>query len=202
MPYSQFTTIGKVKEAFGIITVEGDRFFPTIPSIAISQTLTNYLAESVPLAVAVSSEKVRSENIIAPILIEVRRLLERRISLFSGEEFNVDESVGLNGVCDFLISSSPEQMEIEAPVIVLVEAKKGDLKVGVGQCIAEMIAAQRFNQTKRSASSPIYGCITSGTQWRFMRLIGQTVEIDLEDYGLNPVEQIIGFFLWMAENTA
>jgi len=121
-------------------------------------------------------------------LIEVRRLLERRISLFSGEEFNVDESLGLNGVCDFLVSGSPEQMEIEAPVIVLVEAKKGDLKVGVGQCIAEMIAAQRFNQTKRSASGSIYGCITSGTQWRFMRIIGQTVEIDLEDYGLNPVE--------------
>jgi hypothetical protein len=40
-----------------------------------------------------------------------------------GKDFTVDASVGLNGVCDFLISRSPEQLEIEAPAIVLVEAK-------------------------------------------------------------------------------
>ena len=200
MPYSQFTTITKVKEAFGITTVEGSRFFPDVEPVTPSNTLLDYLAESVPLAVAASTEKFRSEAIITPVLIEVRRILDRRISLFSGEEFNVDESVGLNGVCDFLISGSTEQMAVEAPVIVLLEAKKGDLRLGVGQCIAEMIAAQRFNQTSLKDVSAIYGCITTGTVWRFMRLIGQTVEVDLEDYQLTPVSQIIGFFIWMIKD--
>ncbi len=200
MPYSQFTTITKVKEAFGITTVEGSRFFPDVEPVTPSNTLLDYLAESVPLAVAASTEKFRSEAIITPVLIEVRRILDRRISLFSGEEFNVDESVGLNGVCDFLISGSTEQMAVEAPVIVLLEAKKGDLRLGVGQCIAEMIAAQRFNQTYLKEVSAIYGCITTGTVWRFMRLIGQTVEVDLEDYQLTPVSQIIGFFIWMIKD--
>ncbi len=199
MPYSQFTTITKVKEAFGITTVEGSKFFPDIEPITPSRTLLDYLAESVPLAVAASTEKFRSEAIVTPILIELRRILERRISLFSGEEFNVDESVGLNGVCDFLISGSTEQMAVEAPVIVLLEAKKGDLRQGVGQCVAEMVAAQRFNQAKKNEIKSIFGCITTGTVWRFMRLVGQTVEIDLEDYQLTPVSQIIGFFAWMIE---
>ena len=91
-------------------------------------------------------------------------------------------------------------MAVEAPVIVLLEAKKGDLRLGVGQCIAETIAAQRFNQTSLKDVSAIYGCITTGTVWRFMRLVGQTVEVDLEDYQLTPVSQIIGFFIWMIKD--
>lgn len=197
MPYSQFTTISKVKEAFGITTVEGGKFFPDVQPVRPSNTLLDYLAESVPLAIAASTEKFRSEAIIAPILIELRRILDRRISLFSGEEFNVDESVGLNGVCDFLISGSSEQIAVEAPVVVLLEAKKGDLRLGVGQCVAEMIAAQRFNQTACNEIKSIFGCITTGTQWRFLRLTEKIVEIDLEDYGLFPVEKIIGFLIWM-----
>ncbi|MBR8839309.1 MAG: hypothetical protein DSM106950_36235 [Stigonema ocellatum SAG 48.90 = DSM 106950] len=200
MPYSQFTTITKVKEAFGITTVEGSKFFPEIEPVTPSNTLLDYLAESVPIAVAASTEKFRSEAIVTPILIELRRILNRRISLFSGEEFNVDEAVGLNGVCDFLISGTTEQMAVEAPVIVVLEAKKGDLRLGVGQCVAEMIAAQRFNQASSKAVGAIYGCITTGTVWRFMRLTGQTVEIDLEDYQLTPVSQILGFFVWMIKD--
>jgi hypothetical protein len=67
--------------------------------------------------------------------------------MFSGEEFNVDADRGLNGVCDFLIRQSAEQLVLEAPVIVLVEAKQADLKLGLGQCMAEMIAAQPVDRS-------------------------------------------------------
>ncbi len=200
MPYSQFTTIGLVKKAFGIQTVEGSRFLPDIDPIIPTDTLTNYLRETIPLAIAVSTEKVRSEGIIMPILIEVRSILQSRVSLFSGEEFNVDESVGLNGVCDFLISGSQEQMDIEFPVLMLVEAKKGDLKVGIGQCIAEMIAAQRFNQIQENRSAVVYGVVTNGTLWRFLKLTDQTVEIDFTDYTLPPPDKVLGFLLWMIQD--
>ena len=90
------------------------------------------MQESIPLAIAMGSEKARSELIISPILFEVRKILDRKISFFSGEEFTVDASVGLNGVCDFLISRSPEQLIIEAPAVVIVEAKKENLKGGLG----------------------------------------------------------------------
>jgi hypothetical protein len=109
--------------------------------------------------------------------MEVRKILERRISLFSGEEFNVDESVGVNGTCDFLLSRSAELIDIEAPVFILVEAKKGDLKSGLGQCAAEMVAAQRFNQQKGTMIPSIYGCVSNGTQWRFIKIRRKTLTL-------------------------
>jgi len=200
MPYSQFTTISKVKEAFGLKTQEGGRFIPVSEPIKASTTLTAYLEESLPLASS-ASEKARSEGIIYPVLLEVRRILNRQISLFSGEDFTVDEAVGLNGMCDFLLSRSPEVLEIEAPCIVIVEAKKADLRTGFGQCIAEMVAAQRFNAAKNRPVAVIYGSISSGTQWRFLKLEDNIVTIDLMDYPLPPVEQILGFLVWMVQNS-
>jgi hypothetical protein len=197
MPYSQFTTISKVKEAFGLTVVEGDRFLPDIPLLSPSPVLLNYLQESLPITATSGSEKARSEGIIYPVLLEVRRLLDRSISLFSGEEFNVDESVGLNGTCDFLLSRSPEVLEIETPVIVIVEAKKTDLKRGFGQCIAEMVAAQQFNRESDRAITTIYGSVSNGTQWQFLNLIQHTVTIDLTVYPLPPVEPILTWLAWM-----
>jgi hypothetical protein len=199
MPYSQFTNISKVKEAFGLKTQEGGRFIPDTEPIQVSATLTAYLEESLPL-VSSASEKARSEGIIYPVLLEVRRILNRQISLFSGEDFTVDEAIGLNGMCDFLLSRSPEVLEIEAPCIVIVEAKKADLRTGFGQCIAQMVAAQRFNAAKNRPVSVIYGSITSGTQWRFLKLEDNTVTIDLMDYPLPSVEQIVGILVWMIQS--
>ena len=199
MPYSQFTNISKAKEAFGLKTQEGGRFIPPTEPIEPSATLTAYLEESLPLA-ASASEKARSEGIIYPVLLEVRRILNREISLFSGEDFTIDESIGLNGKCDFLLSRSPEVLEIEAPAIVIVEAKKADLRTGFGQCMAEMVAAQRFNAAKNRPVSVIYGSITSGTQWRFLKLEENIVTIDLMDYPLPPVDEILGILVWMVEN--
>ncbi|MEO1373164.1 MAG: hypothetical protein AAFW70_02325 [Cyanobacteria bacterium J06635_10] len=196
MPYSQFT-IDRVKQDFGLKIVEGVRFFPdSIEIINPSSRLQNIL-EDLPWAIAVDTEKARSEVIINPVLLEVRRILNQEISVFSGEEFNVDANVGLNGVCDFLISRSPEQLTVEAPAIIIVEAKKSDLKSGIGQCISEMVAAQRFNEARGKFINTIYGCISSGTQWRFLKLEAQTVTIDLTDYPLPPVEQIVSFLVWM-----
>ena len=196
MAYSDFS-LKKVKQEFNLTLVETERFLPEIPAIAPSSSLAEFLAESIPLAGATGSEKARSELIISPILLEVRKILNRQISLFSGEEFNVDSSVGLTGVCDFLLSRSPEQMIIEAPAVVIVEAKKADLKSGVGQCVAEMVAAQKFNQENNAPIRIIYGCVSSGTAWKFMKLEATTVTIDLVDYSLPPVEPILGILVWM-----
>ncbi len=197
MPYSQFTTITKVKEAFNLTTVEGIRFLPEIAPIPPSLTLSATLEETLPLAVATGSEKARSELIISPVLVEVRRILNRQISLFSGEDFNVDESLGLNGRCDFLISHSIEQLAIEAPAIIIVEAKQADLKTGIGQCVAEMVAAQKFNEAKQKPLPTLYGSVSNGLQWQFLKLTGTEVTIDLNIYSLPPVEQILAFLVWM-----
>jgi hypothetical protein len=198
VPYSDFT-LRKVKQEFGLITVEGGRFLPPTNAIAPSEMLHTLLQENLPWAIAVGTEKAKSEMIVAPVLLEVKRLLNRQVSVFSGTDFTVDASLGLSGVCDFLISRSPEQFEIEAPAVVLVEAKRDNLNVGLGQCIAEMLAAQRFNQKNQAVIPVIYGAITSGTAWRFLKLQEQTVTIDVMDYPLPPVEQILGMLVWMVK---
>lgn len=196
MSYSDFT-LRKVKQTFGINTIENQKFLPEIQPIAASATLTDFLTESLPLAIATGSEKARSELIISPVLLEVRKILQRKISLFSGTDFTVDSALGLNGVCDFVLSLSAEQLEVEAPAVMIVEAKKSDLNLGIGQCIAEMIAAQKFNEINNQPIPTIYGSVTNGTVWRFLQLTEQTVTIDFTDYPLPPVDVILGILVWM-----
>ncbi|NEO27135.1 MAG: hypothetical protein F6K03_09635 [Kamptonema sp. SIO4C4] len=196
MSYSEFS-LRKVKQQFGLQTVEGVQFLPKIEPISPSPLLAEFLAESVPLALATGSEKARSELIISPVLLEVRKLLNREVSLFSGAEFNVDVSTGLSGLCDFLLSQSPEQLEIEAPAVIIIEAKKADLNTGIGQCIAEMVAAQRFNEMNQQEIPVIYGSVSNGTAWRFLELKEKIVTIELTDYPLPPVELILGILVWM-----
>ena len=200
MSYSEFTSIIKVKQAFGLTTVEGPRFLPQTTPIDPSATLTDFLANSLPVAVATGSEKARSEMIITPVLLEVRKILQQNISLFSGEDFTVDYESGLNGICDYLISRSPEMLEIEAPAVAVVEAKKADLKTGIGQCVAEMVAMQKFNEAKGKPISVIYGGVSNGTQWRFLKLEEKIVSIDLNDYALPPVDEILGMLVWMVRD--
>ena len=196
MAYSDFT-LRKVKQSFGLTAVEGGRFLPEVEPIAPSPILAGLLEDTVPWAIAVGTEKAKSELIIAPLLLEVKRLMNRQISVFSGTDFTVDIAAGLNGVCDFLISLSPEQFEIEAPAVVLVEAKRDNINSGLGQCIAEMVAAQRFNEANNNPIPTIYGSVTSGTAWRFMKLEGQIVTIDVRDYPFPPVETILSMLVWM-----
>jgi hypothetical protein len=192
MPYSQFTTIEQIKTSFGVTVSENFGTFANTPEIDYSEFLAQSLKEYVPLALAIDTEKARSELIVMPILFEIKRQLPSQISLFSGREFNVDSSKGLSGFCDFLISRSPEQIVIEAPVVALVEAKNDSIQSGLGQCMAEMLAAQLFNQGKGNEISTIYGVVTNGTNWKFMKLKNQNFELDLNEYFLNQVGKILG----------
>ena len=197
MAYSRFT-LSKVVENFQLTIIEGDRFLPDVPPISPSALLTDTLKETVPWAIAVSSEKARSEGIINPVLLEVRRRLRGKISVFSGEEFTVQPEVDLTGDVDFLISRSPEQLFIKVPAVVLVATKTQDLKQALGECVAEMVAAQRFNEQKRLSISTIYGVVTSGTVWRFLKLEQQVITVDLTNYSLPPVEEVLSFLVWLA----
>ena len=194
MAYSDFTTIVKVK-ALGLEVIES-KFLPVIAPIAPSDYLQEALRLGLPVILARGSEKARSELLIAPILLEVSRHLSHQVSLFSGEDFTVDASRGLNGNCDFLISRSSQQLEIEQPVIVIVEAKKVDLNSGLGQCLAEMFAAQEFNQSKTAI---VYGCVTTGTGWKFLKLEDSIASIDVTEYPIPPVDQVLGILVWMVQ---
>ncbi|MHC5728808.1 MAG: hypothetical protein ACYTXY_32760 [Nostoc sp.] len=177
MAYSDFSLL-KVRDAFNLTLEETRNLFLTVGGVQPSDLLKRLLDENLTLATAINSEKARSEFLIAPILSEVRRQLDYKISLFSGTEFNVDLAQGLSGFCDFILSASGEQYFISAPIVTVVEAKNENIITGLGQCAATMIAAQIFNQRAGNEIPVIYGAVTSGTAWKFLTLEQNTVCID------------------------
>jgi hypothetical protein len=194
MAYRDFT-IEDLQERFGLRLEECPNLFAEISPVPVSSLLQEILRENLPLAFAISTEKARSEMIIAPVLIEVRRQLQHKISLFSGNDFTVDAAQGLNGVCDFLLSLSPQQLTIQVPVAVVAEAKNENMKQGIAQCIAGMVAAQLFNRKRQNALEIIHGAVTTGSNWKFLRLDGQVVCVDPGEYFINEVERIVGILL-------
>ena len=191
MSYSEFS-LAKAKQEFELTTLEKRDIFAAVPELAASNLLTEILNYNLPIAVGSNSEKARSELIISPILVDLRRQLQEQVSLFSGVDFTVDDSKGLNGTCDFIITKSPEILIITAPVIIIVEAKKENINSGLGQCAAEMVAAQIFNQQSHSDIQTIYGAVTTGSIWQFLKLEKQILSIDLSEYYLKDVNKILG----------
>jgi hypothetical protein len=186
-------------ERFELTLAEEIGTFGRVAPVEPGALLAQLLYEQVPLAVAINTEKARSELIIANVLMEVRRHFEKRISIFSGVELSIDPEQDLSGYCDFLVSLAPEQLLVRAPIITLVEAKRGNLTEALGQCFGEMVAAQRFNQNQGKPLKRIYGVVTSGTDWMFAALEDKTVVSDLTEYNIEEPERILGTLCAMVE---
>ena len=201
MAYNDFTLDALITQ-FRLQVHEESNAFASFTSVPISDLLQQMLQENLSLALDINTEKARSEFIIAPVLAEVRRQLQYRISLFSGVEFNVDPAQGLRGVCDFLLSLSPLQLTIQAPVVMIVEAKNENIKRGINQCIAEMIAAQQFHQARNNAIETVYGVVTIGNLWKFLRLTEMHVVVDATEYHISQVERIVGIIVAMVKEAA
>lgn len=191
MAYSDFT-LEKVQKLFNLVIQENQPLFQDIQPLEPSPLLQTFLAQNANLALKINTEKARSEMIIAPILLDLKNQITNSLSLFSGVDFNVDAQQGLNGICDFLISASHEQLFIKSPIITLVEAKKENIMGGLGQCVAEMVAAQIFNQQADNEISIILGVVTSGNIWKFLQLQGKECRIDLNEYYLQDISKILG----------
>lgn len=200
MAFSDFD-LKTVRDRFGLSTDESGDLFATVPALEVPGRLRETLDVWAPAALAMNTEKARSEMIIAPILMEAVRLAEQPVSLFSGVAFDVDKDQGLNGACDYLLTRSPERFFVSQPVVVVVEAKKEDITAGLGQCVAEMVAARMFNERERSPVTTVSGVVTTGSNWRFIQLQGNVVSIDRLEYYLHQVGQILGILVRMTTGT-
>ncbi len=181
----------EVQQTLGVSVAEADLFSAAAPAILRDEFVAT-MREGVDLALAVNTEKARSEFIIAPVLLELRRSLHGGFGLFSGVEFNVDASRGLNGFCDFILTRSPRQIILTAPIVTIVEAKNDNLRSGLGQCIAAMVAAHEFNQKAGTAGGPIFGVVTTGSAWKFLRLNQPEITVDIHEYYIDNLGKIVG----------
>lgn len=200
MSYSHFD-LPAISKKLGIEIREVSHLFGEIPEKKVSQTLQETLQENIPLALSVNTEKARSEWIISPMLLELRKTLQNQISLFSGVDFNVNKNLGLTGRCDFLISRAKEQLFIKAPVVAIVEAKNEDIPRGLGQCLAEMSAAKLFNDREGNEIKTIYGAVTTGDRWKFLKLEGKEGVIDFGEYSIvERLSKVFGILVYMVSS--
>lgn len=146
-----------------------------------------------------SSEKSRSERLVSPVLTELSIENQEAFTIYSGMFLNVDEANGLNGECDFMLSFSKIQDFVVAPIFNITEAKKQDIEQGTIQCAAQLIAANQLNQDENYNFKTLYGCSTTGTEWRFIKLENNIITLDIDRYYLTEIEQLLGILQHIVE---
>lgn len=199
MAYSEYTNLAKLKKKFGIQhQVEDWISNASILAILPSDFLQKEL--EIGLKLPLNTEKARSENLISPLLKEVWRNNADKISYFSGYGFNVDETLGLNGNCDYIFAGRPKLIDVENPIFCLVEAKNGVVDNAYAQCAAEMYAALLYNEQFGEKIEEVYGCATNGYEWVFLKLKDKNLSIDNQRFSIKDVAFILGIFQSIIED--
>jgi hypothetical protein len=191
MTYSDFT-LADVDKAFGVQMQPAD-LFPALVPVAAPPWLQATLARGMQLSLL--SEKARSEFIVAPILLAARELSHDAISIYSGQRLDVLPEKGLIGECDFILAAAPPLPLLRAPILTVVEAKKNDIEGALGQCAAQMVGARQFNQREGSGPGVVFGCVTTGEAWQFLRLDNSVLGIDRGRYYIDNVGLILAALL-------
>ncbi len=186
--YSKFTI--EDVENLGVSIVRKKLFEQPIAPILPSDLLTQILEINLPNPMA--TEKAKSEMIVFPILSELSRRNPENLTVYSGYNFDVNKSLGLKGHVDFILSKSPAYPIIKSPVFCVVEAKNDNLDIRVPQCIAEMFAAHAFNQMKGNPTEIIFGAVTFGLAWQFLRLENNNCIHDTDIFYLNDLPKLLG----------
>jgi hypothetical protein len=189
MAFTDFT-LENVESKLGLTIVPGD-LFPGLAPVPAPPWLPPVLAEF-RAVFARSTEKARSESIVAPILIAAAATAPPPVTIFSGHKFDVDATRSLVGECDFLLARTEPIPRVKAPVLSVIEAKRADIDLGIGQCIAQMVATQEFNKRANSTVETSYGCVTNGIEWQFLRLDGTVVAMDRELFVTVDLPRLLG----------
>jgi hypothetical protein len=196
MSYSKFT-LEDVEQTFNL-KEQTQELFADIPKVQP----TDWLMETLHKAklMPAKSEKSRSELLIMPILLTIAEKNEDKITIFSGENLDGDIDQGLNGECDFILSKSPKSFSLKAPIFGLVEAKQNIIENSMGQCIAQMLGAQYFNEKRHNQIPVIFGCVSNGDVWQFMKLEQSLISIDSQKYYLDSLEELLGVLQLIIDN--
>jgi hypothetical protein len=188
MAYPDFT-LEAVESAFGLIT-QPRELFPGLRPVPVPEWLSDYLSRGQRVATLVS-EKARSEFLVVPILIAAREFAPAEITIYSGQRLDVDSGRGLVGECDYILALTPPVPRLRAPLVTVLEAKKGDIEAGLGQCVAQMMGARLFNERTGQHLPSIHGCVTSGEVWQFLRQEGSEIMIDRVRFFIDNVGGIL-----------
>jgi hypothetical protein len=184
MAFSDYKSLAQVQEEFQVKYQEADfveSLWAKLPVLFLNEFDFNLTSMD-----AFSSEAARCELVIFPMLREIYKRYADKAALWVQKPFSVDSR--LNGTPDYMLSRKSElgKTILGSPLLMLVEAKRNDFEQGWGQCLAELIAADRLNQHSR----PVYGIVTDGKLWEFGRLEHQVFTKNLASYTITDLEAL------------
>jgi hypothetical protein len=192
--FTDFKSADQVQKSYKICYIEKD--FLTL----VARDLPDYFVRELEFDRenfdVFGSEASRCESIIYPILREACKGFIRDYSLWSHKSIAVDDI--LTGTPDYIIAKRSElgKNVLDFPLVLVAEAKQNDFARGWGQCLAEMVAAQRLNGTTELA---VYGIVTDGEIWQFGRLVGSVFTRNLSRVTIDRVEEVYGAVFGLIE---
>ena len=191
MPFSQFQYPDALAR-FGLSRRTSADLFAGVPAVPPGPMLSAGQPFTSKLGSMAHSETARAIWLVGPLLADFWSRYGGQINLLAGVEFAADPDAELTGFVDFLISRSPQTYFVTPPVLLLFEAKRDSIPDGLGQCVAAMVGAQRFNRRAGEPDGPVYGCVTTGSVWKFLRLDGTALSEDMADYTQSDVARLLG----------
>lgn len=194
MAYSDFDLRTAV-ERFGLREEREADLFADVAPLEPSANLRAILEEFAPVALGLNTEMARREYITTPLLMEAKRRAAGPVNVLPGAALDADRERGLNGFCDYLIARSNEIYYIRGPLAAVVEAKREDVIGGLGQCAAAMVGIRVFNERDGKTFPTLYGAVSSGSVWKFLRLEGDVLTIDQREYYLREVSLILSILV-------
>lgn len=192
MAYGKFSSYEEVATKFNIKLVETS--FLQEKSVEIKKDIFDFIDENLKLRRNYVSENAVCESIIAPILSVIAK--HNQLPLWSHVRFDVSEKEGLVGIPDFIVAPASDiGTTFGKPVICVSEAKRENFNEGWAQALAEMIAAQRFNDDE---SFELFGIVTAGNFWQFGKLQTRYLTMDVVAYSaVENLQKLFNVLNWM-----
>ena len=184
MSYSEFKTISAVLQEFQVRYAEAEFVEP------LSFSVTDYFRADLQLmmreGVVDNSEFAICENLIYPVLKEVWKQYRQHFILWSHQALTFDNK--LSGFPEYILArrSPLGKVVFDQPYLLLVEAKQDNFEAGWAQCLAEMIAAQKLNQTPIT----MFGIASNGDRWQFGKLEANVFTRNITFYSIQNLDDL------------
>jgi hypothetical protein len=192
MAYGKFNSYEEAATTFNIQLIELS--FVQENVLQISPEIFSFIEDNLKTRRSYVSENAICENLISPILTIVAK--RHNLPVWSHLRLDVSEAEGLVGIPDFIIApASNIGTTFKNPIICVSEAKQENFNEGWGQTVAEMVAAQKFNNNQ---DLEIFGIVTTGNIWQFGKLENSRLTLEVVAYSaVENLQQLLNILNWM-----
>ena len=196
MSFNQYKNIPQVLADFSL-TYQEENFVQEKP-LEIDSSFLNRFELILREGVVFNSEYAICEAIIFPILTEIWRGYKNNLLVWSHQPINYDEK--LSGTPDYIVAKRSPRGKIifESPYLILVEAKKDNFEEGWGQCLAELIAAQKINN---QPDQILYGIVSNGKIWEFGQLQKESFVKNIQEYSISHLDKLFAVLNYIFEQS-